>query len=680
MHARNILDLAWLIPAFPAFGAVVLLLFGRRIGEPKAGWFATAMVTLSFVASVIAFFALRSLSPDVRVNVTQGFTWIQSGTFRVDFRFLVDPLASTMTLFVTGIGALIHLYAIGYMHGDERFSRFFAYLNLFVASMLVLVLGSSFLMTFLGWEGVGLCSYLLISFWFERNSAAVAGKKAFITNRVGDFGFMLAMFLIFEKLGTLNYSVLGTSEHASAAVTHLSQTTVTAIALLLFLGAMGKSAQLPLHIWLPDAMEGPTPVSALIHAATMVTAGVFLLVRAHVFFELSNHAGTIVAWLGAITALYAATVALVQNDIKRVLAYSTISQLGYMFLAVGVGAYSAAIFHMITHAFFKALLFLGAGSVIHGMHDEQDMRRMGGLRKYMPITAMTFVFGWLAIAGIVPFAGFWSKDEILAKAWFGHDYGLWLVGAAAALLTAFYMTRQVWLVFYSPQRFGVDAAFLAGEDHVEAETAATAQAAATDAGEPAGAAHGADAGEPPHESPWTMYVPLIALAFCSLVGGIIDLPFTNASFNALDRWLRVPEGPVAPHFSTALLLSIVALAIGVLGIWVGIRVYKHGLRADGTDETVDRLGGFAPVLENAWYINAAVSRFVSGPATVFAKFLSNDVDKGAIDGTVNEIGSVVRAGGGGLRRLQTGLVRNYALGIAFGTVLLLLYVSTRVAF
>jgi NADH-quinone oxidoreductase subunit L len=673
MDARNLLDLAWLIPLFPAVGAVVLLLFGKRIGEPKAGWFATAMITLSFVGSVIAFFALRSLSPDQRANVTQGFTWIQVGTFRVDFRFLVDPLSSTMTLFVTGVGALIHLYAIGYMHGDERFSRFFAYLNLFAASMLVLVLGSSFLLTFLGWEGVGLCSYLLISFWFERNSAAVAGKKAFITNRVGDFGFMLAMFLIFQNLGTLNYSALGTSDHASAAIAGLSQTTITAIALLLFLGAMGKSAQLPLHIWLPDAMEGPTPVSALIHAATMVTAGVFLLVRANVFFELSHHAGTVVAWLGAITALYAATVALVQNDIKRVLAYSTISQLGYMFLAVGVGAYSAAIFHMITHAFFKALLFLGAGSVIHGMHDEQDMRRMGGLRKYMPITAMTFVFGWLAIAGIIPFAGFWSKDEILAKAWFGHDYGLWLIGAAAALLTAFYMTRQVWLVFYSPQRFGADAAYLAGEEHAEAGTEVATGA------EPA-VVHADHAEAPPHESPWTMYVPLGILAFLSLVGGFLDLPFVNSNLNVLDRWLRVPEGPVAPHFSTALLLSIVALAIAVVGIWIGVGVYRKGLRADGSDETVERLGGFAPVLENAWYIDTAVARTVSGPVTTFANFLADDVDKKTIDGAVNGIGVAARTGGGGLRRIQTGLVRNYALGIAFGTVLLLLYLSTRVAF
>jgi len=630
MSARNLLDLAWLIPAFPAFGAVVLLLFGKRMGEPKAGWFATAMMVFSFATSVIAFFALRSLSPDARSNVSQGFTWIQAGTFRVDFRFLVDPLSSTMTLFVTGVGTLIHLYAIGYMHGDERFSRFFAYLNLFAASMLVLVLGSSFLLTFMGWEGVGLCSYLLISFWFERNSAAVAGKKAFVTNRVGDFGFMLAMFLIFQKLGTLNYAVLGHGTKAPAAIAALPQSSITAIALLLFVGAMGKSAQLPLHIWLPDAMEGPTPVSALIHAATMVTAGVFLLVRAHVFFDLSTHAGTVVAWVGAITALYAATVALVQNDIKRVLAYSTISQLGYMFLAVGVGAYSAAIFHMITHAFFKALLFLGAGSVIHGMHDEQDMRRMGGLRRFMPITAGTFIVGWLAIAGIFPFAGFWSKDEILAKAWSTQNYALWAIGAVAALLTAFYMTRQVWLVFYGPERWRDDAALVQGTG---------------DAHEGDEVHVGAAPGREPHESPWTMFVPLVALAVLSVAGGFIDLPFTNAKLNVLDRWLDLPESAVAPHFSTALLLSIVALAVGTVGIVFGVRVYRRGLRSDGADPTVERLGGFAGVLENAWYIATAA-----------------------------------RSGGGGLRRLQTGLVRNYALGIALGTVLLLIYVATRVTF
>jgi NADH-quinone oxidoreductase subunit L len=671
MSARNLLDLAWLIPAFPALGAAVLLLCGKRIGEPKAGWLATVMIGLSFVASVIAFFALRSLHPDARSNVSQGFTWIQSGGFRVDFRFLVDPLSSTMTLFVTGVGTLIHIYSIGYMHGDSRFSRFFAYMNLFAASMLVLVLGSSFLLTFMGWEGVGLCSYLLISFWFERNSASVAGKKAFITNRVGDFGFMLAMFLIFQKLGTLDYSALGSTAKVPSAVAALPQSAVTAIALLLFLGAVGKSAQIPLHIWLPDAMEGPTPVSALIHAATMVTAGVFLVVRAHVFFDLSSHAGTVVAWIGAITALYAATVALVQNDIKRVLAYSTISQLGYMFLAVGVGAYSAAIFHMITHAFFKALLFLGAGSVIHGMHDEQDMRRMGGLRKFMPITAGTFIVGWLAIAGIFPFAGFWSKDEILAKAWFSHNYALWAVGAAGALITAFYMTRQVWLVFYGPERWRDDAALVqatvvqgSGDAHEGDEVRVDAAAG----------------GREPHESPWTMYVPLLALAALAFLGGALDLPFTNAKFNLLDRWLDLPESHVASSFGAGLLLSTVALAVGVVGILAGLSVYRNGLRRDGTDPGVERLGGFAGVLQNAYYLDIGLARFVSGPVTAFARFLSDGVDRAGIDGAVNGIATAARGTGGGLRRLQTGLVRNYALGIALGTVLLLLYVATRVTF
>jgi NADH-quinone oxidoreductase subunit L len=433
----------------------------------------------------------------------------------------------------------------------------------------------------------------------------------------------------------------------------------------LFLGAMGKSAQVPLHIWLPDAMEGPTPVSALIHAATMVTAGVFLLVRAHSYFDLAPHAGTVVAWVGAITALYAASVALVQDDIKRVLAYSTISQLGYMFLAVGVGAYSAGIFHMITHAFFKALLFLGAGSVIHGMHDEQDMRRMGGLRKYMPITAGTFIVGWLAISGIIPFAGFWSKDEILAKAWFSHNYALWAVGAAAALMTAFYMTRQVWLVFYGPERFR-DATLMQG----------SGAAHEADEAHP-GAAHG---GLEPHESPWTMYVPLVALALLSVVGGFIDLPFTNNKINVLDHWLNLPESRGASSFGAGLLLSTVALTVGVVGIVWGVRVYRRGLRRDGTDPTVERLGGFAGVLQNAWYIDIGLARFVSGPVTSFARFLSEGVERAGIDGAVNGIATAARGSSGGLRRLQTGLVRNYALGIALGTVLLLLYMATRVTF
>jgi NADH-quinone oxidoreductase subunit L len=646
--ARDLLDQAWILPALPALGAVVLLLFGKRIGEPVAGWIATALVSLAFVWSVITFFALRSLPADARFNVSNGFTWIQAGSFRVDFRFLTDPLSTTMILFVTGVAALIHLYSIGYMHGDPRFSRFFAYLNLFVASMLVLVLGSSFLLTFMGWEGVGLCSYLLVSFWFERNSAAVAGKKAFVTNRIGDFGFMLAMFLIFEKVGSLDYGV------ANAAAPHLSQTAVTAIALLLFVGAIGKSAQFPLYVWLPDAMEGPTPVSALIHAATMVTAGVFLIVRANPFFNASDHAGTIVAWTGAFTALFAATIAMTQKDIKKVLAYSTVSQLGYMFLAVGIGAYSAAIFLMIVHAFFKALLFLGSGSVIHGVHDEQDMRFMGGLRKYMPFTFATFIIGWLAIAGVFPLAGFWAKDEILAKAFFSHNYGLWAVGLAAAVLTAFYMTRQVWLVFYD------------GERWQKSE-------------------HMADSGDgherTPHESPITMLIPLFALAGLALVGAAVDLPFEHAHVNLLDEWLapilRTAPEINASSFGLGFLLSTIALVIAIVGIVVGRAIYKNGLDADGRDPGEVRMGALGRVFDNGYYFDIGIAKLVSGPITAFASFLSNGVDHGVIDGAVNGIGTVFRGAGGGLRKVQTGLVRNYALAIVFGAVVLLAFLTTR---
>src|SRR5262245_58848560 len=382
-------------------------------------------------------------------HVTTIYSWVSVGSLKIDMSLLADPLSITMCLFVTGVGALIHLYSVGYMHGDPKFSKFFLYMNLFAFSMLMLVLGQNLLVTFLGWEGVGTCSYFLIAFWHTRQSAATAGKKAFITNRVGDFGFMLAMFLAFQAVGSVSYSVInGAAENGT-----LARSTATAIAGLLFLGAVGKSAQLPLYFWLPDAMEGPTPVSALIHAATMVTAGVFLMVRINPLLAVTpDWLPSMIAWIGVITALFAATIAVAQNDIKRVLAYSTVSQLGYMFLAVGSGAYVAAVFHMITHAFFKALLFLGAGSVIHGMHDEQDMRWMGRLRPYLPVTAATFIVGWLAIAGVPPLAGFWSKDEILLFAW-DKNPALWAIGLATALLTAFYMSRQVFLVFFGDPRW-----------------------------------------------------------------------------------------------------------------------------------------------------------------------------------------------------------------------------------
>ncbi len=442
-------DLVWLIPAFPLAGFFLILLFGRRLGDPKSGYLATAMVFASFVVAVGIYFDLLSQPEDQRQTVVTLFSWVPVGTLQIDMAFLADPLSIAMCLFVTFIAGWIHMFAVGYMHGDPKFSKFFLYLNLFVFSMTILVLGENLLVTFLGWEGVGTCSYLLIAFWHTRESAATAGKKAFVTNRVGDWGVMLAMFLAFSAVGSISYSVI----NESAETGELAASTASAIAMLLLLGAAGKSAQLPLYIWLPDAMEGPTPVSALIHAATMVTGGVFLLTRINPVIAASyDWVPTTIAWVGAITALFAATIALAQNDIKKVLAYSTVSQIGYMMLAVGTGGYVAAIFHMVTHAGFKALLFLGAGSVIHGMHEEQDMRFMGALRKFMPITAGTFIVGWLAIAGVPPFSGFWSKDEILLFS-LAESPALYAVGIITAILTAFYMTRQVIMVFFGEARW-----------------------------------------------------------------------------------------------------------------------------------------------------------------------------------------------------------------------------------
>ncbi len=452
------LDLTFLIPALPLAGFLFLVVFGRRLGEPLAGWIATAAVGGSFVVTVLVFLGLRARDAQERgffeeEHFTGGgfvqtlFTWIPAGDFSVDIGFLVDPLSIAMALFITGVGTLIHLYSIGYMHGDENFSKFFVYLNLFVFSMLMLILGDNMLLTFLGWEGVGACSYLLISFWFTDTANASAGKKAFVTNRIGDWGFMVAMFLTFFTFGSISYAEFLGDTHGMA------QNTATAITLLLLVGAAGKSAQFPLYLWLPDAMAGPTPVSALIHAATMVTSGVYLLTRMNpILFEAAGWSTDIIAWVGAFTALFAATVAVAQTDIKKVLAYSTVSQLGYMFLAVGTGAYVAAIFHMITHAFFKALLFLGSGSVIHGMHHDQDMRHYGGLRKLLPITSATFIVGWLAIAGVPPLSGFWSKDEILLGAWEANK-ALWAIGLITALLTAFYMSRQVFMTFFGRYRY-----------------------------------------------------------------------------------------------------------------------------------------------------------------------------------------------------------------------------------
>ncbi len=645
------LDLVWLIPALPLAGFLILFFFGRRLGEPRAGWLATLMCAGAFVVSVGVFFDLLSQNTEERAhNVTTLFSWVPVSTLQVDLAFLADPLSITMCLFVTGIGSLIHLYAIGYMHGDPKFSKFFLYLNLFAFSMLMLVLGENMLVTFLGWEGVGTCSYFLISFWHTRDSAATAGKKAFVTNRVGDWGFMMAMFFAFQATGSLSYL------HLNGVAGGLAKSTATAIALFAFVGACGKSAQLPLFIWLPDAMEGPTPVSALIHAATMVTAGVFFMTRLNPVIAASDGAvGWVIAIVGAATALFAATVAVAQNDIKKVLAYSTVSQLGYMFLAVGSGAYVAAIFHMVTHAFFKALMFLGSGSVIHGMHHEQDMRRMGALRKLMPITAGTFIVGWLAIAGVPPFAGFWSKDEILL---FAYDKSpiLWFVGLVTALLTAYYMTRQVIMVFFGKARWNEP---VTGHGHDAAPDDAAADAhPVADAPD---SHHGAFT---PSESPWIMVAPLVVLAGLSFVGGGINLPFSHAT-KRLEAWLEPVVVPGEHHLTKAAddikwVLAGIAVVAALTGIAAGIAVYhRHKARA------------IEPaILAEGWMYDRSVSAFMGGPGRKLFDGLAW-TDRTIVDGAVNGVATSVRGVGGLVRRTQSGFIRNYALGISLGVIGLL---------
>ena len=672
------MNAAYVILALPLAGFLILLAFGRKLGEPYAGRLATAVAAVSFAAAVDTFFSLLGRNAANRTVIDNIFTWLPVGGLHVSFALQIDPLSITMALFVTGVGSLIHLYSIGYMHGDPRFPRFFVLLNLFLFSMLCLVLANNFLFMFLGWEGVGFCSYQLVSFWFERERPPAAGKKAFVTNRVGDFGFMVAVFLVFNHFGSLNYTnVLGPLMKGGAGA--LPSATATGIALMFFLGAAGKSAQLPLYIWLPDAMEGPTPVSALIHAATMVTAGVYLMARIAPILHYAPDALTVVAIVGAATALFAATIACGQDDIKKVLAYSTISQLGYMFLAIGAGAYTAGLFHMITHAFFKALLFLGAGSVIHGMHDEQDMKKMGGLRKWMPITFSTFIIAWLAISGIFPFAGFWSKDDILAAAWGSHgDLGkvLWLVGFLTAGLTAYYMSRQVALVFLGEARWrdtrhpaeAVEGAHLEGKPELT-QHELVAEAAGGHGAEH-GEAHGGHGGDP-HESPWTMAGPLVVLGALAAIGGIINLPW--GKFDLLTRWLA-PVFPAViapePHVATGVkvILTLLTLALCLGGIAAGLVPWLKTIYHPKLEPAV---------LQHGWYYDAAVSAFVAGPGEGMANFAAYQVDKGVIDGAVNGIARLTQFGGRSLRKLQTGYVRNYALGLAAGAVALLLYVAVR---
>jgi len=633
------LDALWLIPAAPLAGFILILLFGRRLGEPAAGYLAATMVAVSFAVTVGVFFDLLGNDEHHREHVLTLFSWVPVGDLQIDMALLADPLSITMALFITGIGSMIHLFAIGYMHGDPKFSKFFLYLNLFVLSMLMLVLGENLLVTFLGWEGVGACSYFLISFWHTRPSAATAGKKAFVTNRIGDWGVMLAMFLGFTTVGSVSYGALNHAAEEGGIAT----STATGIALLLFVGAVGKSAQLPLYLWLPDAMEGPTPVSALIHAATMVTAGVFLMTRMNpMLAAAADWAPEIIAWTGAITALFAASIAVAQNDIKKVLAYSTVSQLGYMFLAVGSGAYVAAIFHMITHAFFKALMFLGSGSVIHGMHEEQDMRRMGALRVMMPVTAGTFIIGWLAIAGVPPFAGFWSKDEILLFT-LASSPVLYVIGLITAILTAYYMTRQVLMVFFGEARW---------ESHAEDQ-----------------GAHGEFR---MHESPPVMLAPLVVLAGLSIVGGVIQLPsfgiIPKGWRHKLEDWLHpvVEPGEAVIKGTSAydakVWLAVLAIACALSGIALAVAVY--GRR---------RLRAIEPqLLADGWRYDAGVSAFMGGPGRRAFDALAR-FDARVVDGAVNGVAALVASTSGRVRRLQTGNVRSYAGIVGAGVVLVLIW-------
>lgn len=630
-------QLALLIPLLPLAGFVVMLTVGRRLGDPVAGWVATLAVAASFVVGVVTFAGLASQPIDHRSVVEPFYSWISVGGLGVHMGLLVDPLSMTMVLFVTGIASLIHMYSIGYMRGDRGYSRFFLYLNLFVFSMVVLVLADNMLLTFLGWEGVGVCSYWLVSFWFDRPSAASAGKKAFIYNRVGDVGFLLAMFVLFSKVGSLEYTKI----FAAISQGRIGASTATLVGLLLFLGAAGKSAQLPLYPWLVDAMEGPTPVSALIHAATMVTAGVYLMVRFSPLLALTPTASAVIATVGVVTAFLAASAACAQTDIKKVLAYSTVSQLGYMFLAVGARAYVAAIFLMVAHAFYKALLFLGAGSVIHGMHDEQDIKKMGGLRRYMPVTGITFIVAWLAIGGLPPLAGFWAKGDVLLNAW-AYSPLLWGLGAVTAVLTAYYVGRETMLVFFGPERWRNTLPAGPGADH--------------------------GAGTP-HESPAVMTVPLAVLAVLAVLGGGMELPFPHTTF--LADWLSPVLSGLRPlHLPNAMRLGLEGAdgVFALMGIGAAVALWRKAKDRPALEPRFLFLG---------WGLNELFEAAIAKPGRALGDLAANSIDRGLIDGAVVGTARMVASAGQRLRLAQSGYVRNYALTITLGAVLLLGYVVTR---
>jgi NADH-quinone oxidoreductase subunit L len=608
-----------------------------------AGVVASVMSGITFLISIVLVGQLISLPEGARVLRAHYFTWISAGDFTANFAFLLDPINAIMILVITGVGTLIHIFSVGYMSHDDRPSKYFAYLNLFLMNMLLLVLGDNLLVMFVGWEGVGLCSYLLIGFWFKDKEKAAAGMKAFITNRIGDAGFLLGIFLLFITLGTVDFVEI---------LARVPQTPemgwsgpLTLACLFLFIGATGKSAQIPLYVWLPDAMAGPTPVSALIHAATMVTAGVYMIVRLSGVFVLAPNVMMVIAFIGAATALLAATIGMTQWDIKKILAYSTVSQLGYMFLGVGVGAFMPAMFHLMTHAFFKALMFLGSGSVIHAMHEEQDIRKMGGLRKYMPITHATFTIGWLAIIGIPPFAGFFSKDEIL---WYtfaspmGH-WSLWIVGAVAAACTAFYMTRLMCLTFWGESRVAKDV-------------------------------H-------PHESPATMWVPLAILAVLSAVGGWIGIPHVISAVlpghppHILGDWINSSIASVGEMHGTAVVeWSLMGVSVGLAGIsaWLAYDFYVKSPERPG--QFTAKINGFYQVVANKYYVDVFYFGKIIDPLVEMSKGLWMYIDVNFIDKTTYFASDLVVGTGRFVRSVQSGKLQMYALYISIGVVLTITYV------
>lgn len=604
------------------------------------GLLASGAMLGSFGVALTAFMQLLGADPSARVIEDLLFNWITIGNFKLDFALRLDALNGLFALVITGVGTLIHIYSMGYMADDETPGKYFAYLNLFCFAMLILVLGSSLPVMFLGWEGVGLCSYLLIGYWYTDPEKAAAGKKAFVVNRVGDLGFLLGMFMIYQAYGTLDFAQLKTAVVGAAPV-------LTWITLLLFVGCTGKSAQIPLYVWLPDAMAGPTPVSALIHAATMVTSGVYLIARLSFMYALAPETLHIVAWVGAITAFFAATMAIVQTDIKKVLAYSTVSQLGYMFLGCGVGAYDAGVFHVITHAFFKALLFLGAGSVIYGMHHEQNILHMGGLKSKMPVTYKVFAIGWLAICGVAPLSGFFSKDEILWKAW-SSPHGstlLWAVGAATALMTAFYMTRLFSLTFLGAHR-GAPAAHGAHAD---------------------GHGHGHDHGSHDvHESPAVMTVPLIILAVLSIAGGWIGIPHMSW----LEHWLHpvvgVPSHEAVASGAIEWVLMALSLALAAAGIFFGLRQYRD---LQTSTRMKSQYPGAHKLLFNKWYVDEAYEAVLVRPVVRMSKALWVVIDTAVIDRLVLGFGRASLWMGSTLRVTQTGSLQNYAWVILAGLLI-----------